>query len=49
MGKRIEGHEKHEKRGSRYAKTVRYWKSGRVFSKWIVLRVVKTKRVPELP
>jgi hypothetical protein len=48
MGEGIEGHEKHEKRGNRNAKTVRYWKFGRVFSKWIALRVMKTKRVQEL-
>jgi hypothetical protein len=45
MGKIIEGHEKHEKRGNGYAKRVRHWKSGHLFSKWIALRVMKTKRV----
>jgi hypothetical protein len=48
MGTRIEGHEKHEKRGNRDARAVRYWKSGHVFSNWIALRVTKTKRVQEL-
>jgi hypothetical protein len=48
MDKRIEGHEKHEKRGNRDARAVRYWKSGHVFSKLIALRVRKTKRVQEL-
>jgi DUF1680 family protein len=48
MGIRMEGHEKHEKRGNGYAKRVKHWKSGHVFSKWIAFRVRKTKRVQQL-